>query len=281
MASGFSRTKSDMRVWGALFVLTIARAATLSGHDLQWSWWSPFAYLWHDAGVVLLFSAVDYRCRRRPRVAWTVYALVVAYVVINVPVTRVLSTPMTWTMWRAAGGPLRDSVLLYATAANALWVLAAVACASLAPWMIHHKGREGHKGVVNGFVALVALVMLGPPAAARVDTRGLERNAWSALVVSAIPRVSAAASSAEWRRPRSADAARADDLGRLRGAAAGRNVILVSLESTAAQYLGLYGAAPDVAPNLSALAASGVVFDNAYAVYPESIKGLFSSLCSV
>jgi lipoteichoic acid synthase len=55
---------------------------------------------------------------------------------------------------------------------------------------------------------------------------------------------------------------------------------LVSLESTAAQYLGVYGADPDVMPNLSELARDAIVFDNAYAVYPESIKGLFSILCS-
>src|SRR5204862_7677033 len=60
-----------------------------------------------------------------------------------------------------------------------------------------------------------------------------------------------------------------------------RNLVLVSRESTAAQYLGLYGAAPDVMPNLSALARGGIAFDNAYAVYPESIKGLFSILCSI
>src|SRR5207247_1701867 len=71
-----------------------------------------------------------------------------------------------------------------------------------------------------------------------------------------------------------------EDLSRWRGAAAGRHIVLVSLESTAARYLGLYGADPDVMPNLSELARSAIVFDNAYAVYPESIKGLFSILCS-
>jgi arylsulfatase A-like enzyme len=70
------------------------------------------------------------------------------------------------------------------------------------------------------------------------------------------------------------------DLSQFHGIAAGRNVVLVSLESTAAQYLGLYGAAPDPMPNLSRLAQSAIVFDNAYAVYPESIKGLFSILCA-
>jgi arylsulfatase A-like enzyme len=56
--------------------------------------------------------------------------------------------------------------------------------------------------------------------------------------------------------------------------------VLVSLESTGAQYLRLYGGTHDLTPNLDRLAASAVVFDNAYAVYPESIKGLFSLLCS-
>src|SRR5207245_9364347 len=60
--------------------------------------------------------------------------------------------------------------------------------------------------------------------------------------------------------------------------------VIVSLESTAAQYLPLYGAlndgGHDVMPNLSTLGQRALVFENAYAVYPESIKGLFSVLCS-
>ena len=53
------------------------------------------------------------------------------------------------------------------------------------------------------------------------------------------------------------------------------------MPSTAAQYLSIYGAPDDAMPALAGLARSGIVFDNAYAVYPESIKGLFSILCSV
>jgi arylsulfatase A-like enzyme len=87
------------------------------------------------------------------------------------------------------------------------------------------------------------------------------------------------ASDGDWRATRFERAAH-DDLSRFQGGAAGRNVVLVSLESTAAQYLGVYGAAPDVMPHLSELAESAIVFDHAYAVYPESIKGLFSTLCS-
>ena len=66
---------------------------------------------------------------------WTVYAGFVAYVALGVPVTRVLSTPMTWTMWRAAGGALSDSMWMYVTAANLLWIAAVVAVAVVIPYV--------------------------------------------------------------------------------------------------------------------------------------------------
>ena len=47
-----------------------------------------------------------------------------------------------------------------------------------------------------------------------------------------------------------------EDLTQLRGAARGRNVVLVILESTAARYLGLHGARPDPMPGLTGLAAT-------------------------
>jgi lipoteichoic acid synthase len=56
--------------------------------------------------------------------------------------------------------------------------------------------------------------------------------------------------------------------------------VLVVLESTAAQYLRPYGATDDPMPHLSALASRSVLFERAYAAYPESIKGLFATLCS-
>jgi len=55
---------------------------------------------------------------------------------------------------------------------------------------------------------------------------------------------------------------------------------MVVLESAGARYLRPYGASNDPMPNLSNMANSAIVFENAYSVYPESIKGLFSVLCS-
>jgi len=177
-------------------------------------------------------------------------------------------------MWGAAGGPLADSIRHYATWSNAFLTAAGLAAVVLAPAACRRvPGRPI-------LIALAACVLLGPIAAARVDTDGMERNAWTALAESVLPHRVAIPAPRDWRASR-IEMPPDEDLSRFRGAAAGRSVVLVSLESTAARYLGLYGAAEDVAPNLSNLSRSSVVFENAYSVYPESIKGLFSILCSV
>jgi arylsulfatase A-like enzyme len=262
-----------MRVASLMLVFVLAKAAVLAKHNLPLSWWSPIAYLWQDALVVLVFAAIEFCLGPRQRTAWMAYATAVLYVAINVPVARVLSTPLTWPMWRAARGPLSDSLWYYVTWQNMLPFASVLAAAGLAPLLFRRATRAPL------VAALVLCLALGPTATKRVDTLGLERNAWTALISTALPRILSPAPAGDWRAT-GFDQTPHEDLSRFRGAAAGRNIVLVSLESTGAQYLGLYGAAPDVTPNLSDLARTAIVFDNAYAVYPESIKGLFSVLCS-
>jgi lipoteichoic acid synthase len=261
-----------MRPASLLAVMILAKAIALAGRHVAITWWSPAAYLWQDAAVVIAAAALDLALARRQRLAWTLYGVLALYIAINIPVMRVLSTPLTWAMWRAARGPLADSIRYYVTWTNALLFLAMVAASVLAP-LAFRRAR-----VAPLLAGLLPLAALGPAAERRVDTYGQERNAWSVLVAGMLPRV-ASAHAADWRVT-GFDRAPGEDLRRFRGGAAGRNIIFVSLESTAAQYLGLYGAAPDPAPRLTALAKSAIVFENAYAVYPESIKGLFSILCS-
>src|SRR6185437_6276043 len=112
-------------------------------------------------------------------------------------------------------------------------------------------------------------------ASARVDTRGMDRNIIAALIAPSVPRAGV-----EPCGPFLPEGLPVEDLSRYSGAARGLNVVMVSLESTAAQYLSLFGGGHQVMPNLTALAGRALVFDNAYAVYPESIKGLYSVLCS-
>jgi arylsulfatase A-like enzyme len=270
-----SEPRHALRAACLLAVLLAARAVTLFDRHLPLSIWSPLAFLWQDVLAALLFYIVDARLRR-PRIAWMVYAAMVAYVAVNVPVIRVLSTPLTWTMLRAARGPLRDAILHYVTGANLAALALPLAAGVLLPVAFARRRVAARPAVLTGALLVVAI---GPVASSRTDTRGLHHNAFGALVATSLPRVSAAAGGGDWRAS-PFEGGTGDDLSALRGAMRGRNVVLVILESTGARHLGLYGGSPDPAPRLSALARESIVFERAYAVYPESIKGLFATLCS-
>jgi phosphoglycerol transferase MdoB-like AlkP superfamily enzyme len=55
-------------------------------------------------------------------------------------------------------------------------------------------------------------------------------------------------------------------------------VVLVVLESTAAIYLRPYRAADDPTPHLTRLSRDALLFEHAYAAYPESVKGMVAWL---
>jgi glucan phosphoethanolaminetransferase (alkaline phosphatase superfamily) len=279
----------------SLFVVfVIAKIAALWDRQLAGGAWILGAYVWQDTAVALVFSLV---CRWMPRPQWparTVYAALVALTAIDVPVVRVLGSPLTVPMVRAARGTLSASIAYYATPANlALVALVAVLGASLSllPKLMSGARPRGRwrlfvsrpGGVAPAGPIMVAigmcLTMTGAYAGTRVDTGGLHRNPLVALAESILPRIAPQPLRDDWRTsPLGADAI--DDLPVRGHAAAGRNVVLVVLESTAARYLRTYGAREDPTPNLTRLAARAIVFENTYAVYPESVKGLVAILAS-
>jgi arylsulfatase A-like enzyme len=263
-----------------LIVVVLAKLTVVSGHAPQWSFWSSIAYVWQDVAVSLLVGSLAFLLRHAGipnRLTSVIYWALVVYVAVNIPLGRVLTTPLTWPMLRAARGPLADSILRYLTWTHAGLVLLTLVAAAILPPLVRRLPR---RVVMGTHAAALLVVMLGPAARARVDTIGLDRNVLVALVSSGFPRVGARPSADDWRISRF-DQEAADDPSRFRGAATGRNVVLVSLESTAAQYLSFSGGEDDVTPHLTALTRNALVFENAYAVYPESIKGLFSVLCSI
>jgi hypothetical protein len=271
-----------MKATALLVVFLAAKSAVLCGHAAPLSVWSAAAYARQDVLVALAFAAVDgalRKVRASPRVAGALYAALSLYAAANIPVGRVVSTPLTWPMLRAARGPLADSILLYVTPSNCLLVLSVLALAAALPRLLPLTPRPLQ---YLAAACVASVVLFGPFAQARVETRGMERNVLTALIDTGLPRVNTHPVSAGWRASRFAEASpQPEDLISLEGIARGHNVIMVSLESTAAQYLALYGSQYEPMPNLTALAQHALVFDNAYAVYPESIKGLFSVLCSV
>jgi glucan phosphoethanolaminetransferase (alkaline phosphatase superfamily) len=261
-----------------LMVFVLAKTAVLWRHSVSWWSWTLIAYVWQDVLVAFVFGVMEAALKRtaeRSRLASLLYWTLAVYAVLNIPVGRVLSTPLTWPMLRATRGALADSILLYATWMNVAFVLLTLGAAAVLPNLLRRVPTQLR---IPAVVVALVVVAIGPAARSRLDTIGLERNVVVALATSVLPRVDAQRAAADWAAP--FEEHKTDDLSRLRGIVAGRNVVLVSLESTAAQYLRLYGGADDVTPRLDGLAQQAIVFENAYAVYPESIKGLFSVLCS-
>ncbi len=267
-----------MRALSLLVVFVLAKIVILAGRSVPLSFWTPIAYFWQDLLAALLFAALDFAVRRR-WLGWALYGAIVAYVAVNIPIARVLSSPLTWPMMRAARGALSDSIRHHITPGNvALMFLIVVAGVAL-PLLVRRVERQLRAARVALIISALTLILLGPLATSRIETMGLHRNAVAALATSALPRISSQHASDDWRAS-PFDNSASDDLSRFRGAAAGRNVVLILLESTGARYLRPYGAAADPTPNLTELANQAILFENTSAVYPESIKALFSVLCA-
>jgi hypothetical protein len=230
---------------------------------------------WQDALVALLFGLVDVSLRR-PRWLWIPYGLMVAYVAINAAVVQTLGSPLTVTMLRAAGGAIADSIAASVTGASVLAIVLVGAAAIAGSWVASRLPRVVRRGAT---AVGVVIVITGAQVPRAIDSGGLGRNAFTAITATLTARVSSVPSALDYRA--SPFGARyGAGLPELRGLAAGRNVLLVGLESTAARYLAVYGAADDPTPALTSLAREAVIFDAAYAAYPESVKGLFAVLCA-
>lgn len=285
-----------MRALSLFIVLVLGKVVILFGRDVPFTLWSPLAYLWQDLLVVMIFLAID-RIVRRPWFGWSLYTLMVIYMAINVPLIRVLSTPLTWPMLRATSTTLSDSIMHYVTAQNLVLMAVILLASCLVPLLSHTvAARYGNRifrfawarkvfrndWTLRALTIGIALIMiaLGPSATARFETIGMHRNFLLALVTSTLPRLPAKPAEEDWRASLT-ERSRGEDLSQLRGVAAGRNVVMVLLESTGAQYLHPYGATNDPMPNLTRLAQESILFESAYTVYPESIKGLFAVLSSI
>src|SRR5690349_13450268 len=103
----------------ALFgTLIVAKLLAVAGRSLPLSAWTPLALFWQDALVALVFAVADFVMRKKPVFVWSLFWLITGYAAVNMVLTRVLSSPLTWQMSRAAGGPLADSIRHYLTPGN-------------------------------------------------------------------------------------------------------------------------------------------------------------------
>lgn len=268
-----------MKAVSLLIVLVLAHVMAVLERDVPISAWSLAALFWQDVAVALGFAALDRLLRSAPRVAWGAYAVVVAWTAINVPVARVLSSPLTPSMLRAARGTLLDSIGHYVTFVHVGSILAVGAAGVLAARLSRLRLSRGVRGAL--VLCGLAVVAAGPYAASRAESTGWERNAVGALWPARAPEGGEHEAGADWRLSPFGRGPRSPELSSLGGAAAGRHVVVVVLESAGAVYLAPWGADRDPMPRLTALADGSLVFETAYAVYPESIRGLLPVLCSI
>src|SRR4029434_6167151 len=103
-------------------VLVLAKIAALWGRDIPLSAWTLLAYFWQDALIALAFGTLE-RIVKRSWINWAIYGAIVLYAAINVPLMRVLSTPMTWPMARAARGTLLDWIKHHLTTENLVIII--------------------------------------------------------------------------------------------------------------------------------------------------------------
>jgi hypothetical protein len=157
----------------ALFlILVLAKLAAIGGYGIPLSPWSLVAYLWQDAVVAAAFGALHHLLSRsrgaRPVMAALFWALVV-YAAINIPIGRVLATPLTWPMLRATRGALADSLLLHATWSNTILMVSIVTAAAILPRLLRRLPASLPRRAAICGIPLAALGLFG---GSRVDAQG-------------------------------------------------------------------------------------------------------------
>jgi len=130
-----------MRALALGVTLIAAKTIGLAGQTLPASWWTVPAFVWQDVAVAAVFWAVD-RTLGRPRWMWATYAAIVAAAAVSVPITRVLGSPLTVPMLRAAGGPLADSIAHELTAVNIATIAAVLATGAMLPVLLCRVPRR-------------------------------------------------------------------------------------------------------------------------------------------
>jgi glucan phosphoethanolaminetransferase (alkaline phosphatase superfamily) len=267
---------AGMRAISLLAVFVLAKLLVLWGRDVPASPWAVPAFFWQDVVVATFYGLVDYGFRRHSWVGRCLYTAIILYTAINVPVACILSTPLTWPMLRATRGALVDSILYYVTPLNIVRMAAVLGTGLIVPVLLDRlRDRMASRARVTAVVASLCCILLGPTAARQIPTLGLDRNVLGVLISTALPRINASEEAGDWRSSPFGDRC-GEDLSRFHGSAAGRNVVMIHLESTGARYLRPYGAAEDPTPNLTALTRAAILFDNAYTTYPETIRSFLA-----
>lgn len=274
-------------------------------------WWKIPLLMGGDMAVCAAMAGVVFVCwgmGLTPRRIWrwalavfafAFYAFIVAFSVVSWQVNLVYTKPLTMELIRFAGdmGRFRDSLLAYlqptpiiffalGLAGYFIWrwplrraiqrgpwisvrwhlwlVVFLITAAFATPWFFFCRGGFAYGLKRNAVLNFIQYFSLAPKA---VDLEPVRRNlaAW-------VP-----AYDARMRQPASLvnPGTTPTELAALAGQAKGMNVLLIVLESTAAQY-----ADEHTTPNLWRLAKTGLSLERYYSVVPKSDEAMYAILYS-
>jgi len=257
------------------------------------------------AGLTAVCLLVSQGLRRWPSAAeraWrpactTVFALAALYAVASIPMYKITMVPFTIRLLSFVGGPsvMVSSVTPYLPPGIVLALIAAPATVALAPWAAQCRpwsrllSRCGLK-VAAAAAALVAVN--GAACHYYMSAAWTDPNRWERRIAQSPHWVLARSCAEELAKDRpfthtySFDEIDDSDFHRPmdhRGSnrplfsegARPKNVLLIVLESTAAEFFGVQVSRWPTTPNLERLAARhGVVFENVYAQAAASCKSL-------
>jgi phosphoglycerol transferase MdoB-like AlkP superfamily enzyme len=259
-------------LWLALAPTRLARTWLYRGMTVLFFFGAVFGLLllavaewlfWEEFGARFNFIAVDYLLYTHEVLGniWESYP--VGRILAGLALAAAAATALiARRLWHASGAPLGLRA--------AVWVLIAqtilFGCALTFPdsdqksFSAHDAANElSGNGLFDFF------------AAARRNELSYERYYATLTLQEALAAVRAAFPGAKWIEPEKGGIERPVAAS---GPARPLNVILVSIESMGAEFLGAYGNAAGLTPNLDALAKQSLWFANAYATGNRTVRGL-------
>lgn len=238
-------------------------------------------------------------------VSLSLFGFCAVYAIASVPMFKVTKVPFTVRLLSFVGGPevMLSSAGEYFPRGTIAMLVAAPLLVVLAPWLARRGwlGRALARVGPKCTAVSLALVALGGGVCeryVRVRADWADPNRWERRIAQSPHWVFVSSCLAEFSKEKpftqnfafdrndDSDFRRPAERGPAQPLAAAKqrpkNVILIVLESIAAEYFGVQGSRFDTTPNLDRLAKErGVVFDNAYAQAASSCKSLLSISSSV
>lgn len=252
-----------------MLVAKVAAVAAVPAVTTRW-WLLPFDDVAVAASAALLLAWV-------PRgLAVLVVGALLGHCLVSLLLVRALGRPLLPAMGRGVDPAMLDSLGPYCTVGNAALALLIVGSAWVghrAAWRLMIAPRR-----IAAVAGLCGLVLVAAGAPAHVA----HRNAVIAFARGLLPRVvpEPVAVGERMLADAASVAGPVAGPGVPLGAAVGRSVAMVVLESVASRFLADAEGARTM-PFLHSLAAQGLDCRQAYAVYPESIEGQVPLFCAL